>query len=95
MKLENKEQLVKLIEELDIDEGFDFVGTYKNGCTLNCGVRKIDIIASDCIVFGGYGAVHFIFDLSHDMTDEIVDKILASEELEITDIEVLDEKECW
>ena len=99
MRLENKEQLVKLIDDLEVNEGFDFKGYYKtamnNDSELTFGVRKIDIIASDCIVFGGYGVPHSVFCLNCKMTDEIVDEILKSEGLKITDIEVLEGYEVW
>lgn len=99
MRLKNKKQLVKLIDKLEVNEGFDFKGHYKtamnNDTELTFGVRKVDIIASDCIIFGGYGVAHSIFSLDCKMTDEIVDEILKSESLKITDIEVLEETECW
>jgi len=99
MRLKNKEQLVKMIEDLEVNDGFDLKGHYKTAMNedneLTFGIRCIDIIDSICIVFGGYGAVNAIFDLSHELTDDIVDKMLEIEGLKITDIEVLEERECW
>ena len=95
MRLKNKDQLVELIGDLDVNEGFDFVGHYENNCNLTFGVRHIEIIDSPCIVFGGYGAVQLIFDLNHNMIEEIVEKILKHEGLKITDIETLEQVEAF
>ena len=95
MRLKNKEQLAKLIDKLGINEGIDLKGHYmtamNNKSELTFGIRCIRIIDSPCIIFGGYGAVHSIFDLNHDMADEIVESILKSEGLKITDLEILED----